>query len=279
MLMQIVLIIVSFSSMYALGLSFHFQEIKSIFRFWKSTLGILLYNFAVLPGITFWILNYSDFDPEISIGIFLAAAAPGGASAAIFVLRAKGNPAFGGLLIILLNLFSTVITPILFALYSGIELSAGYSVAKKLLIVSFLIQGLPLIVGIWNRAKFLSLSRRLLPIAVKVSNFSLAIAIGILVVYYYDELFSFGWIVWSVILIVIFISIISGLFFYNLDTSWKASISVVTSVRSLSLALLLSEIQLKSPTTLLVILVYGFLMYLLTELSARIWVQTAHKNT
>ncbi|PJZ71444.1 bile acid:sodium symporter [Leptospira perolatii] len=260
---KLAIVVLAISSMFGLGLKINRKELGSLKESGPIVLGAFLLNFLILPVIAIFLGKWFALSYPIALGIFLCASSPGGASGGLFVLKANGNPAIGGLLIATLNAANTFITPFLFAQYTGggkIEINVlGY-----LLGVSLVVQGLPLLSGLISRLYLPKLSEKVLPWVEKLSTVALVISILLLAFAHASDALLLGWNSWVVAALLIVIALSAGTLFIREARSVQASVSMVTGVRSLSLALLIAELYVNQPETLLTILMYGLLMYILT---------------
>ncbi len=270
MLIRITLILLSLSSMLSLGLKIEKKEIGS----WKKSAPLLVlaffWNFCVLPLCALLVGKIFSLSDFALVAIFLCAASPGGASGGLFVLRGKGNPALGGLLIATLNGANTILTPAIFSFYQG---SDGFDtdLFLKLLAIGFFLQGLPLFLGLLGRFFFPKAARVSEIWVEKFSTFCLVFSILVLIVQFGNQALSLGPATWAAAAFIVIVSVLPGWLLFQSDPGTRASLSLVSGIRSLSLALLLAELNVKHPETLLTILMYGVLMYGLTTIAAYLW--------
>jgi BASS family bile acid:Na+ symporter len=79
--------------MMGLGLSLQLEDFKRIIRYPKAMIIGLLCQMLLLPAICFLITKGFALSPELSVGLMLIAAAPGGPSANLYSHIAKGDVA------------------------------------------------------------------------------------------------------------------------------------------------------------------------------------------
>ncbi|WP_241548201.1 bile acid:sodium symporter family protein [Leptospira yasudae] len=273
-MLEAALIVLALSSMSSLGLELIPAQLDSIRKTALTGLGVCLLNLITLPILAFLLCRMFELSPAISLGIFLCACSGGGASAGLFILKAKGAPATGAVLLSLLNFTSLFSAPILITLYGGNSLSEigqTFSVLPKLLSIGLVFFGLPLGLGIWTRRTNEPLSLRILPILVRISNVSLAFSILYLGIKYGKEILEFGILIWVVLFLLIGVSFTSGIYLFREKTDDRRSIGIVSGIRNLSLALLLAQEQSGDPKVLITILLYGFIMYLVAFPASLFW--------
>ncbi|WP_230458292.1 bile acid:sodium symporter family protein [Leptospira weilii] len=237
-------------------------------------LGVCLLNLTFFPGIAFLLCRIFEISSAISLGIFLCACSGGGASAGLFILKARGTPATGAVLLGLLNFTSLFTAPLLLTLHSEnsfAELERAFSTFPKLLAIGLCFFGLPLGTGLWLRKKHEKFSLRIRPSLLRISNISLGFSIFYLGLKYWREILEFGFLIWIVLFLLIGVSFTIGLYLFREKPGDRRSIGVVSGIRNLSLALLLAQEQSGDPKVLITILLYGFVMYLIAFPASLFW--------
>ncbi|GBF40154.1 bile acid:sodium symporter [Leptospira johnsonii] len=270
MLIRIVLILLSLSSMFGLGLRIEKKELGSWSKFVPILVFAFFWNFGILPASVFFAGKFLGVSELAFAAIFLCAASPGGASGGLFVLRAKGNPALGGMLIALLNGANTILTPLIFSIYQGGS-GFNFDLFLKLFLIGTFLQGLPLLLGLLSKYFFPKIFDPIAPWVERFSTFCLVLAILLLIFQYGEYALSLGWITWTCAAVAVGFSFLPGIFMFNSTQEVRASLSMVSAIRSLSLALLLAELHIKQSETLLTVLMYGTVMYLLSAIVAEFW--------
>ncbi|TGK06780.1 bile acid:sodium symporter [Leptospira semungkisensis] len=270
MLIRTLLILLSLSSMLGLGMRIEKKEIGSWTRFAPILVFAFFWNFGVLPFSAFYLGKVLSISEFAMISIFLCAASPGGASGGLFVLSAQGNPALGGLLIAILNGANTLLTPLIFSIYQGGS-GFNFDLFLKLFMIGFFLQGLPLLIGLGFRYFFSGIADNSSKWVERFSTFCLVASILVLIFQYGEFALSLGLFIWIGAVGTVLISLLPGLFLFKEEREARASLSMVSGIRSLSLALLLAELHVKQKETLLTILMYGLVMYALAALFSMVW--------
>lgn len=273
-MLEAALIILALSSMSSLGLELIPEQLNSIRETAFTGFGVCLLNLIVLPILAFLLCKTFALSSAVSLGIFLSACSGGGASAGLFILKAKGAPATGAVLLGLLNFTSLFTAPFLLTVYSGnsfSEIGQTFSTLPKLLAIGLVFFGFPLGIGIWLRRKKEKLALTILPFLLRISNISLAFSIFYLGFKYWREILEFGIPVWIVLFLLIGASFTSGLYLFREKPEDRRSIGIVSGIRNLSLALLLAQEQSGDPKVLISILLYGFIMYLIAFPASLFW--------
>ncbi|MBM9501491.1 Na+-dependent transporter [Leptospira sp. 201903071] len=268
------LILLALSSMSSLGLELTLEQLNSTKKMFKTGLVVCFLNLFLLPLLAFFLCDLFSLPASISLGIFLAACSGGGASAGLFILKAKGSPGTGAAMLSLLNFTSLFTAPLLITFYSGnslFEFEKAISALPKLLAIGFLFFGLPLGIGFWIRITKEKIAFQVSPYLVRISNLALAFSILYLAFKYWEQILEFGPFVWTTILLVSAFSFTSGIFLFRERPENRRSIGVVSGIRNLSLALLLANEQTGDPRVLITILLYGFIMYLVAFPASFFW--------
>lgn len=132
-------------------------------------------------------------------------------------------------------------------------------------------QGLPLLLGLFSKYFFPKFSDPIAPWVEKFSTFCLILSILLLIFQYGEFALSLGWVAWIGAAVSVGFSLLPGIFLFHSSKEVRSSLSMVSGIRSLSLALLLAELHIKQSETLLTVLMYGTVMYLLSAIAAEFW--------
>jgi BASS family bile acid:Na+ symporter len=164
------------SSMLSVGLRYTLREITGPPR--PNVLLALLANFVLVPILAFLLATMLGLEPEHQIGLILVASAAGAPLAIKLTMMARGKVAFSAGLLVLLLVSTMVYLPLVVPLLApGADVRAG-AIAKPL-ILSLL---LPLVVGLFLKAKNSSRVARLQPVMGKIANIALYTLIALTVV-------------------------------------------------------------------------------------------------
>lgn len=273
-MLEAALILLALSSMSSLGLELTQEQLDSTKKMFKTGLWVCFLNLFLLPLVAFFLCKIFRLSPPISLGIFLCACSGGGASAGLFILKAKGAPGTGAALLSLLNFISLFTAPLLITLYSGSslsELEKALRILPKLLAIGLIFFGLPLGIGFWIRKKREDFAFRASPYLVRTSHLALGFSILYLAFRYWEQILEFGFPIWIAILLVTGFSFTNGIYLFREKPENRRSIGIVSGIRNLSLALLLANEQTGDPRVLITILLYGFLMYLAALPASFFW--------
>ncbi|MDX1959282.1 MAG: bile acid:sodium symporter [Leptospiraceae bacterium] len=273
---KIPIICLSVFSMLTIGLKIEKNKLFNDKLFFYSVGIGLIINFLLLPVLALMIGNLFSLSKEHILGLYLCAICPGGSSGAFFVLRANGNPNLAGVLTSFMSIGNILITPVLFSLFTGNNSSFDPRIMLKLFLTTLLVQGIPLFLGVLIQAMKKNSAPKIAKLTGKLAMASLLAAMVILTFKNYSLIFSFSMNAWFSVFLVLTFAILSGFLGIGLDESSKGTISMVSGIKSLSTALLLTEIFVQNPNTNLIILLYGLNMYWFSELGSRVWKRKKH---
>ncbi len=129
----------------------------------------LFAQFLLLPAATCLATWALDIDPELSLGMILVAACPGGAFSNIMTWLARGNVAVSVSMTAVSSLAATVLTPFNFALYGWLnpntrDLLVSIAVdTGGIVMLVLVVLGLPLLIGMAVGRRFPGLAAKVEP--------------------------------------------------------------------------------------------------------------------
>nr|WP_246047857.1 hypothetical protein [Leptospira ilyithenensis] len=255
--------------MFSIGLQFS-KDKKTILDKNLALFAIIL-NLILIPGIAYLLIQVFQLEDVYQIAILLCAISPGGTSGAIFIIKSKGDPFLGGILILGLNTIGSIFIPIIVSLSLNLNAEDSYLIILKLLSIGIGIQGLPLLFGVLVRNK-LDINHSVWSHKLnQFANLLLLFCILSLSIENYRHLLEISWDVTLTILILTSIASNSGLLFYKLPMNLQSAISAVTGIRNLTIALVLAEFLWDDSAISLGIMIYGALMYIVAYLNSIFW--------
>jgi bile acid:Na+ symporter, BASS family len=146
--------------MFGVALDLRIADFKRTFLTPKPILIGLIGQFLLLPAFTFLLVSLIKPMPSIALGLFLVAACPGGNLSNFLTYLAKGNTPLSitmSAVATVLAIFMTPLNVLLWgSLYPGTQsLLRSFTINPIDMFISiFLMLGLPLILGMFIRAKF-----------------------------------------------------------------------------------------------------------------------------
>ena len=137
--------------MFGLGLTLTIEDFTRVMRFPKSVILGLVCQMFILPALAFGLCYVFALPAEISIGLMILAASPGGVTANLFSHLANGDVALNLTLTAINSVLAAITLPLFvnFALahFSGDDKSIGLQFSKVLEV--FLIVLIPVAIGMW----------------------------------------------------------------------------------------------------------------------------------
>lgn len=152
--------------MFGVSLELKVTDFKRIIKNPKAPIIGLLLQFIFLPLITCMVTWWLAIEPMLALGMMLVAACPGGTFSNIMTWMAKGNVAVSVSMTAVSSIAASVLTPINFAFYAWLNPYTRTLLTEismdpvGLLLLVFLVLGVPLVLGMWVGQKFPQLSRR-----------------------------------------------------------------------------------------------------------------------
>lgn len=269
MILKFFLIALSVISMFAMGLQISRNNEDLVIK--KLAFLAIGLNCLILPCLAFYLTWALELTEEFRMAILLCAISPGGTSGAIFVMRSNGNPFVGGLLILGLNTIGSILIPIVVYFSINAMVESTLSVIGNLFLIGIGMQAFPLMLGIWIR-KNLNLNHiSISKVLSKLANVILFITIILITIEHYSALLHLQWeIIFAISMLAIFASN-SGILFFKYPMKIQSSISAVTGIRNLTIALILVEFLWKDTSISIGIMLYGAIMYVVAYFSSYYW--------
>jgi BASS family bile acid:Na+ symporter len=149
--------------MLGLGLSLQLEDFKRVLLYPKAIVIGLSCQMLLLPIICFWICKSMGLGPELSVGLMLLAASPGGATANLYSHLAKGDVALNISLTAVNSVISLFTLPLIvnFSIAYFLQSDQAIPMQFKKVVEVFAIVLVPVSIGMILRAKRASLSAKL----------------------------------------------------------------------------------------------------------------------
>ena len=164
--------------MFGVALGIKFDDFKRLLKQPKLVLIGVLLQFVLLPFITYMLIVVINPMPSIALGMMMVAACPGGNISNFMTHLADGNTALSISLTAVATFIAVFMTPFNFQFYGNLYEPTSLLLQQvelnpfELLELVTLILGLPLIAGMFFRAKYeklaILLSKRLKPLSILV---------------------------------------------------------------------------------------------------------------
>ena len=234
--------------MFGVALDIRLGDFK---RIWSKPnplfLGITA-QFLVLPALTWLLITLIQPIPSVALGMFLVAACPGGNISNFLTHLAKGNTALSVSLTAFATLSSVLLTPLNFALWSGLygpsaelltQIRLDYTEVFQTV---GLILGIPLTLGIYVNRKRPLAARKM---ATALKPLSILVFITIVIVAFYSNFDLFTRVIghiFGIVLLHNLLALLSGFFLAKmgrLPLTETKTLTLETGIQNSGLALVL----------------------------------------
>jgi BASS family bile acid:Na+ symporter len=254
------------AAMSSVGLDIDAKRIESVRAARGLLPAIFLVNYVGVPLVALGAAALLPVDAQVREGVLLCALAPGGASATLIAARMRADAAVAAAVVIAMTATSVVLPPLLVAaVLGGGDASTMFAVAGRAGLTALAYQALPLALGVLLGRRHPGFAARLLPWTSRTANAALAILVVGLLVTRSAELLAVGVAGLTLALVVTLAGLgLGALAAPRAPESTRMAIGVTTTIRSLSLALVIAAHHFPHPATTQGILVYGLLMYVVT---------------
>ena len=166
--------------MFSLGLGLSISDFSRVLKQPKDFLIGAFSQIIILPIVALILILIWPLSPELSIGVMLIAAAPGGATSNIITSFAKGDVALSVSLTAIISLLSVFTIPLIVLISLNLLVDNYPSISISILDIAiqmFAIVTIPVILGILFRKFMSNFSILLEPIAKKISALLFAIVL------------------------------------------------------------------------------------------------------
>jgi BASS family bile acid:Na+ symporter len=248
--------------MFAIGLRLSFSKLMDSMRgsrwlIFRATMA----NYLIIPGITLFIILLFQVSPMMAAGILILAVSPAAPYGLPFTVIARGNLAMSTGLMVILAGTSALMAPLLLYLLlpviSSDELTLTIDTVKllgNLFAVQLVPLGFGLSLGQWKpelSAKWVIPADRVS----KVLNFLMIMSIAAL---QYKVIVEIGPMELSLMIILVLAGIVSGWMMGWPGKENRISLSIITSLRNMSLSIGIAATSFPGSPVLTTILAYSF---------------------
>ena len=223
----------------------------------RQLLWLFVLNLVVVPGLAVVALTQAELPQAVAVGVLLCAASPGGPTGPLFAMQARGDVAAAVVALIALAGVSVVTAPLTISWALGLSTAVDASALIGPMIGTLVAaELLPLVVGMalrrWRRA----LAERLADPMNKAANLLLlAVLLGLLATKG-GVLFEIGALGVGLSILLVLLNLGVGALATR-EAPQRRAYVMVTAVRNLSLALLISAAYFPDPRTDGAILTFG----------------------
>lgn len=261
--LQVVIGLMIFLSLLAMGMSLTFGEFgRALRRTRILTLGLVV-NFVAIPVLMLLLLKVFAIEGPVAVGLLLCVLAPGNGVGTLIVDYARGDVGLSVGLVLVLTFSSAVLTPILLGLWTGGDVGAAFSATTwPMMRLIFVFQVVPLIVGLLLRRYAESRTRKIQPWIARIARWLVLGIIAVILLTKGDVVFANGLRPVVVSLVAIVASFLLGWGMLLRSKTERVSFGLTSMVRNLALALLLATTFFTDSSTIAAMLAYALLMFI-----------------
>jgi BASS family bile acid:Na+ symporter len=218
-------------------------------------------NVLVVPGLAVAVCAAADLAPATTLGIVLAAAAPGGGTGALLTLHARGDLALSAALQGVLAPLGLVSAP-LWAQLSGRDVVPSGWAGAGLVAGGLVGQLVPLAVGMWLRRRDPEHAARVHRVARRIADVLLAGLVVYFLVTAGGQLPALGWPPIAVTALLVGVCLSATAIPWLGRPAARRAVGMTSAVRNLSLALFIATPA--GAGVVVALLAYGLVMYVLS---------------
>jgi BASS family bile acid:Na+ symporter len=252
--------------MLGLGLSLTLEDFKRVTKYPKAITIALVCQMLVLPAICFFIVKVMGLGPELSVGLLLLAASPGGATANLYSHLSRGDVALNITLTAVNSVLTLFTLPFIVNLSMEYFLGAGQYIPMPFskVVEVFVIVLMPVTIGMLIRSKATPFALKMEK-PVKIVSALLLIAIIISVTIREKQMLAdnFGQLGLPVLLFNL-LSIATGYYvpqFFKVDKKQAIAIGMEIGIHNGTLAIYIALNAIQNSTMSVPPAIYSLLMF------------------
>lgn len=256
--------------MVAIGLRTEPHEFRAVIERRWLVVVMMLVNTVLIPLAVWGLVTAASLPTEVAIGLMLCAASPGGATGPLFATQARGHTALAVATMVLLAMLSVLTAPPTMALVAGSSDVGSAALVLPMMGTLVVFQLVPLVGGMAIRRWFVTFANRVSgPANAAATVLLLLVVVGLLITKGHVLLELSGTSLAACVGMVVLCLGVGALL--SRDAAMRRSLSMVTGVRNLSLALLLSASWFPDPLTDATILSFGLFCMIIPFVVAVAW--------
>ena len=231
------------ASMLGMGLSLTVRQIIDPLKNVKLVVLALIANFIIVPLFVYGMVAVIPVSEGVKIGLILLSIAAGAPFLPKLAEIAKSDIAFAiGLMLLLMTVTIFYLPIVLPLLLGNIEVDS-WAIAKSLIIMMLI----PLLVGLFVKAKFEKNANRIQPFFTKLSNIALVVLTIVLIVLHTKSLLALVGPGLLAILLLLIVALIVGYLLGGGNKDSKIVLSLGTGQRNISAAILVAAQNFTDP--------------------------------
>jgi BASS family bile acid:Na+ symporter len=261
---EIFVSLLSVATLLGMGLGLTLEQIKdTIRRRWRTLFWGVVFNFVVIPVTALGTRSIVNLEPAFFAGFFLCMAAPGGGTGSLLTFCAKGDISFSIALMFLLTLVSLVATPLwmVFAVPDVNSASVWLAAIPMITALGTFIVA-PLVLGLAVRKRWPSVAQSLVKPVTRLSMVMLLLlVVGYLIVK--GNQIALGGLPLILLSLIFACAALAGGIIAAPNAGLRRALGFTSSIRNVTVAILLASISYPDPRTMLAVLEYGLAQYVI----------------
>lgn len=257
------------STMLSMGLELTIDQLVDSLKKQRLMAKSLVLNLAAIPLLAYLLILLLPLEAGYTAGILLIAIAPGAPFGPKLAEISESDIAFASGLMAVLGFVSVVTIPITVALLMPGDVAADPLGIAWLV---FAVQLAPLVVGLAIDVRFPALANRLYSPIQRLSNYSFAFLIVLLLVVYIDEmvlLVGTGALLISVVLVGA--ALLLGYVLGGPAQDTREVLATTTAARNAAIGLFIATASFSDPDVLTVVIAFSFIGVVASGLIAGVW--------
>ncbi|ELY55872.1 bile acid:sodium symporter family protein [Natronolimnohabitans innermongolicus] len=245
------------STMLAMGLELAPAQLVNALRRRRLLAKSLLVNLVLVPLVAYAIVRLIPMSTGHAVGILLIAMAPGAPFGPKIAEISESDIAFASGLMAVLGILSVVSVPVTAALLIPGDVTADPLGIAQLVVA---VQLVPLVAGLAIDVRYRAVSDRLYPPIQRLSDYSFAFLLVLLVVVYADDMLRLvgtGTLLASSLIVVA--ALLAGYVLGGPTRTTREVLATTTAARNAALALFIATTSFSDPTVLTMVLAFSFI--------------------
>jgi predicted Na+-dependent transporter len=262
---EIYVSLLSVATLLGMGLGLTLEQISDTIRqHWKKLLWGVIFNFVVIPFVALGIRDAVNLESAFFTGFFLCMAAPGGGTGSLLTYCAKGDISFSVALMFLLTLVSLFATPLLMVFAVPVNNGTSPWLAVIPMVTTLVVYIMaPLVLGLAIRKLWPFIALSLVKPVTRLSMIMLLmLVIGYLVIK--GDQIAVGGLTLIILSLASACVALAGGMTTTPHVGLRRSLGFTSSVRNVTLAILLASTSYPDPRTMLAVLAYGLAQYVIS---------------
>lgn len=252
------------TAMLAIGLSVTWEQVRASAKRVRLVVPAIATNFVVVPLATLALLAAFRASPMVAVGFLTLAVCPGAAVGPPAAATARADVESATAMMVVLTVLSAVLSPILLAfLLRWASPQTLLTIDAPAMIGSlFLMQLLPLGVGLAIHRRMPDLARRLHGPSVALSKVLFMLLLGAIIVVRFRTLAEIGLRAWGGMVLLLAVTLASGWLSGGRDRAERTALALTTASRNVAVGLVLVGRSFAGTPAVSVVVAFGLVLIL-----------------